>query len=206
MPKEKVLLLSSTNSDDWYLGILLKLEHLNDSSQYEHMPNSNLICLVIDEPHALLSLGKQTASTESGLVATDARKALDSENGDIPIETAAIQMLRIELLDSISPGDLTATKLNGGVDGPTMFSLLQAWREAYRGLPELHSIERVQFDLSCQERLELRQIVRFLQEISTVMYMKAKRNMGRELAFEVTGCDEKKKEWLEKSFPGAKVV
>jgi hypothetical protein len=38
------------------------------------------------------------------------------------------------------------------------------------------------------------------------MYMKAKRNMGRELAFEVTGCDEKKKEWLEKSFPGAKVV
>jgi hypothetical protein len=59
-----------------------------------------------------------------------------------------------------------------------MSSLLHVWREAFCALPELHSIQRVQFDLSCWEPLELRHIVRFLQEISTVMYMKARRNRG----------------------------
>jgi hypothetical protein len=38
------------------------------------------------------------------------------------------------------------------------------------------------------------------------MHIKAIRNLGRELAFEVTGCDQKKKEWLETSLPGAKLV
>lgn len=172
------------------------------------MPDNDMHCLIINEPLALLSLGKQTASSKIDLTAsaTDARNSVDPEEDGSPMEDAAIQMLRIKLLDSISPGDLAPTELNGGVDGPTMSVLLQAWREAFRSLPELHSIQRVQFDLSCREPLELRHIVRFLQEISTVMYMKSRRNMWREMSFGVTGCDTGKKEWLEASLPGAKVV
>lgn len=118
----------------------------------------------------------------------------------------SIQILRIGILAPISPGDLTPTELNGGVDGPAMSSLIQEWRQAFRSIPDVHSIERVQFDMRCREKHEPRHIVRLLQEISTVMYMKARRNLGRELGFEVLGCDERKTQWLEASLPGGKSV
>jgi hypothetical protein len=206
MSAEKVLLLSPGRSDDQHPAIPIKLEGPNDSNRNEDMPDSDLLWLVINEPRVLLSLGTQMASTENCLIATDTRRMPKSGDDDFPIENAAIQMLRIKLLDCISPGELTPAELNGGVDGPTMSSLIQAWREAFRSIPDLHSIKRVQFDLSCRERLELRHIVRFLQEISTVMHIKAMRHMGRDLVFEVTGCDERRREWLETSLPGAKAV
>jgi hypothetical protein len=48
------------------------------------MPDSNLLCLVINESHVLRSLGSQmaSASTQNGLTATDARMMLNSGNGD----------------------------------------------------------------------------------------------------------------------------
>ncbi|THY08445.1 hypothetical protein D6D03_01128 [Aureobasidium pullulans] len=121
-------------------------------------------------------------------------------------DLVSVQMLRIEIFGPVSSGQLTPTELNGGVDGPTISPLIQAWREAFRSLPDLHQIRHVQFDMSCRDKHEPRHIIRFLQEISTAMYIKAKRNLGREMVFEVIGCEQEKKTWLEASLPGQRAV
>ncbi|TIA84834.1 hypothetical protein D6C76_01448 [Aureobasidium pullulans] len=143
------------------------------------------------------------ASTEE---ANDAPNPPGVDQNHSISDLVSVQILRIEIFGPVSSGQLTPTELNGGVDGPTISPLIQAWREAFRSLPDLHQIRHVQFDMSCRDKHEPRQIIRFLQEISTVIYIKAKRNLGRELVFEVIGCEQEKKTWLEASLPGKRAV
>lgn len=201
------LLLSSDGLDDQHAISSTEVGDSDELQQHQDMPsNVSRRVVVIDDPRTLLSLGKEMASAENSVTVTDTRKPLDSGKNQFILETASIEILRIGILAPISPGELTPKELNGGVDGPTMSSLIQEWREAFRSIPDLHSIERVEFDMRCREPHEPRHIVRFLQEVSTVMYMKVRKNMGRELIFEVTGCERRKKTWLEASLPGEKVV
>jgi hypothetical protein len=122
------------------------------------------------------------------------------------LEVAMITTLRIGVLAPISPEDkLTPTEQNDGIGGPIKSSLIKSWREAFRTMPERHLIDHVQFNMSCQQKLEPRQLIRLLQEVSTLLYVKAMKNTGKELSFEVMGCEDvKKKAWLEASFPGKK--
>jgi len=68
-----------------------------------------------------------------------------SGDDDLLIDNAAIQVLRIKLLDSISPGELAPAELNHGAHGPTMFLLVQASWKVFRSIADLHSIKRVKF-------------------------------------------------------------
>lgn len=181
----------------------IKSRDFADTQQRHNMSNNILPWLVIDEPRTLLFLRDGLASTDEAL---DAPNPASVDPNHSISTLASIQMLRIEIFGPVSSGQLTPTELNGGVDGPTISSLIQAWREAFRSLPDLHQIRHVQFDMSCRDKHEPRQIIRFLQEISTVIYIKAKRNLGRELVFEVIGCEQEKKTWLEASLPGKRAV
>jgi hypothetical protein len=162
--------------------------------------------ITINDPGTLLALGKEMTSIGQTCTATKTPKALIPEGHQFTLDVSSIMILRIGILAPVLPGMLTPQEQNGGVDGPTMSSLVQKWREAFRSIPDLHYIERVQFDMRCREPHEPRHIVRFLQEISTVLYMKARRNLGREMVFEIVGCGEAKRRWLEASLPGEKSV
>ena len=207
MSEEKALpQLPAVSSIGHHPAIPMNLEDAKHSEQCEKIHDSSPSWFIVNDPTTLLCLTKEIASSKYSRTATITRSAPSTPNAVSDCSqtaNATIQMLRVKLFACITPGELTPTELNGGVDGPTMAPLIQLWREAFRSIPDLHSIKRVQFDLSCRERLELRHIVRFLQEISTVMHLKAKRDMGRELEFEVVGCDESVKTWLETSLPGA---
>ncbi|KAI5267424.1 hypothetical protein E4T47_08048 [Aureobasidium subglaciale] len=130
--------------------------------------------LVFKVPAMLHAFAKDCTSENSTFASVDLLAAGEVE----PItKSPSVQTLRVEILGSVMPGDLDATESNGGVDGPTMHPIIQSWREAFRSLPDHHPIEHMQFDLSCKAPYEPRHIVRFLQEVSTVIYMKAKRNV-----------------------------
>lgn len=174
-----------------------------DAQQHHNMSNDTLSWLIINEPRTLLSLRNRLASTEE---ANNAPNPPSVDQNHSISDLVSVQMLRIEIFGPVSSGQLTPTELNGGVDGPTISPLIQAWREAFRSLPDLHQIRHVQFDMSCRDKHEPRHIIRFLQEISTAMYIKAKRNLGREMVFEVIGCEQEKKTWLEASLPGQRAV
>lgn len=181
----------------------VKSQDFADAQQHHNMSNDTLSWLIINEPRTLLSLRDRLESTEEANNAPNT-PSVDQNHSISGLVSA--QMLRIEIFGPVSSGQLTLTELNGGVDGPTMSPLIQAWREAFRSLPDLHRIRHVQFDMSCRDKHEPRHIIRFLQEISTVIYIKAKRNLGRELVFEVIGCEQEKKTWLEASLPGKRAV
>lgn len=182
---------------------LIKSRDFADTQRRHDLSHNILPWLVIDEPRTLLFLRDGLESTDEALDAPN----LASVDQNHSISTlASIQMLRIEIFGPVSSGQLTPTELNGGVDGPTISSLIQAWREAFRSLPDLHQIRHVQFDMSCRVKHEPRHITRFLQEISTVIYIKAKRNLGRGLVFEVIGCEQEKKTRFEASLPGKRAV
>lgn len=132
------------------------------------------------------------------------QNSLDSSasHSTLPLPVTSIRPLHIKILAPISPDDkLTPEEKNGGIDGPVMSSLVQAWRDAFRCIPAQHHIECVTFDMKCKQPCELRHIVRLLQEVSTGMYMKTKGNTGRELVFDVMGC-ERQRRWLLANLPG----
>lgn len=181
----------------------VKSQDFADAQQHHNMSNDTLSWPIFNKPRTLLSLSNRLASTEE---ANDAPNPSSVDQNHSISDLVSVQMLRIIIFGPVSSGQLTPTELNGGVDGPTMSPLIQAWREAFRSLPDLHRIKHVQFDMSCRDKHEPRHIIRFLQEISTVMYIKAKRNLGREVVFEVIGCEQEKKTWLEASLPGKRAV
>lgn len=162
--------------------------------------------VTINDPQTLTTLGKQMASSDR---ITCKPASIDSstpanEQAEYTLDPTSIKELRLGILATVtSEVELTPTELNGGIDGPFMSALIKSWREAFRSIPPTHSIEKVQFDMHCPgDRHEPRHIIRLLQEVSTVMSMKAKRNLGREVAFEAVGCvDEEKRKWLQASLP-----
>ncbi|OCL05892.1 hypothetical protein AOQ84DRAFT_272989, partial [Glonium stellatum] len=118
-----------------------------------------------------------------------------SQSGSNPL--IAIRHIRLCILAPLSDVSLTELELNGGVDGPNVSSLVESWRSVFRQMPAENSIRSVQFDMSCAEQpIELREIVRLLQHISTLMNLKSQ----QAIRCSVTGCKkEEKRVWLEKS-------
>ncbi|GIZ46015.1 hypothetical protein CKM354_000915800 [Cercospora kikuchii] len=157
--------------------------------------------IIIDDPTALKMLGEKMSHD-----GVDGSITLSTDQDESILRFASMAILEVGILAPITLEDeLTLEELNGGIDGPVLSSLTKSWREAFRSLPEKHAIQCVRFNMRCQQTHEPRYIVRLLQEVSTGMYMKAKRAMGRKLVFEATGCkNDAKKRWLEASLPGAK--
>lgn len=167
------------------------------------------LTILIDDPQALFVLGtqmSQDSETAAITVKTNEPLSSNTEDNTFSLNPTTIKILQIAILAPITPStSLTLSELNGAIDGPFTSNLVTSWRRAFRALPKRHSIELVKFDMSCQRKLEVRHIVRLLQEVGTGIYVKAKRTMGREVRFEVVGCgDEGKMVWLEGSLPGGR--
>ena len=154
--------------------------------------------IIIKDPQTLATLATHLSSSPQSTI------TLTTEKGsEHPLPIPCIKALKIAILAPIrAETALTPTELNGGTNGPVTSSLTQAWRDAFRRIPAQHCIERVEFDMSCERRLKVRHIGKLLQEVSTVLYLKTKMRMGREVWFEAMGCESRaKKMWLEGCFP-----
>lgn len=152
----------------------------------------------VNDPQALCVLG-QSMTSHKEIISVESETG--EESTELPL--ASIAALRVGILAPLSSQvELTPEELNGSIEGPVMSNLVQSWREAFRTIPDTHVLQRVEFDMRCPQRVEPRHIVRLLQEVSTVLYIKAKRQ-SREMQFRTVGCEEYKgkKEWLEGSFP-----
>lgn len=204
-------LLLTTNPDR--PDLLLLSSDQSDAQAVKEIASERsetMLLVVINDPRTLKTLGTQMASTNGTITCQRQTSAPEIPLNDtaLILDPATIKALRLGILSPITPEvELTPKELNGAVDGPFMSALVKSWREAFRSVPNKHSIERLQFDMHCQgDRHEPRHIVRLLQEVSTVMSMKAKRNMDREVIFETMGCvDEEKRKWLQASLPGGNV-
>lgn len=168
--------------------------------------NSPYVVITIKDPETLSSLGKALATPDPNVPILKPPSSRNSADDRFFLPSTAIKELRIGIFAPISSGDeLTLEEKNGDIAGPVTSSLIEAWRTAFRCIPERHCVERVQFDMRCEQPLMIRHVVRLLQEVGTGMYVKAKRTMGRELVFGVVGCQDVEKErWLEESLPGEK--
>ena len=79
-----------------------------------------------------------------------------------------IRHIRLGVLQPLVGVPLTELELNGGIDGPNIQPLVMAWRNAFQELHAQHNLHSIQFDMSCTgEEIQLREIVRLLQHIST---------------------------------------
>ncbi|OGE50268.1 hypothetical protein PENARI_c017G11684 [Penicillium arizonense] len=106
-----------------------------------------------------------------------------------------VRKLRLDILHTVSTAQLTPLEENGGIDGPNLSVLVEGWRSACRSIPRDHHIKEMVFDMSCGQPLEIRHIIRLLQQISTTTCLKAS---GTVHCY-VQGCDPEKKAWLEAS-------
>lgn len=106
-----------------------------------------------------------------------------------------MRRLRLDILHTLSTAQLTPLEENGGIDGPNLSVLVEGWRTACRSIPRDHHIKEMVFDMSCGQPLEIRHIIRLLQQISTTTCLKAS---GTFHCY-VQGCDPEKKTWLEAS-------
>ena len=169
----------------------------------ETMPgNTPYLLLTINDPETLSVLGSKLATSDADihiLQPPSSRKCAD-DSFSLPI--TAIRALHIGISPLFSSDDV----LNEGyIFGFLMTPFIQSWREAFRCIPERHSIERVVFNVRYENPGVVQKTGHLLQEVSTGMYVKAKRTMGRELVFRVVGWKNvKHKRWLEGDLPGKK--
>lgn len=164
-------------------------EHLDIADQIQTLSLSQdethpIFC--INDPQTLSSLAAQLATSEPNIAVKTAKGSTDT------LDKASVKTLRLSVFSPIiGCRELSETE-KLGAPGPITMSLVQSWREAYRSLPRHHHIEIVQWDLNCCHQFEhCRSYVlsRFMQEVSTGLYMKAKKSMGREVRFAVTGYE-----------------
>ncbi|KAI9035651.1 uncharacterized protein KD926_003162 [Aspergillus affinis] len=111
-----------------------------------------------------------------------------------------MRRLRLVLLNPVASASLTSVEENGGTEGPNIAPLFDKWWTASRAIPRGHGIKDLIFDVSCPQEIQRREIVRVLQGLSTTLAIKSDGH------FEccVEGCDEERKEWLEKSLVNRK--
>lgn len=124
-----------------------------------------------------------------------------SSGGAQDSSSALPACLRVSILRPLDAKKLTETEKNGGIDGPDSRSLgplVEEWRDAFRLIPHGHRISHLEFDMSSSHDMEQRHIVRLIQQVSTVLNMKA---APREVHFSVTGCSETGRKHLETGLP-----
>ncbi|KAK1144159.1 hypothetical protein N8T08_005822 [Aspergillus melleus] len=106
-----------------------------------------------------------------------------------------MRRLRLILLNPVANISLTDTEQNGGSKGPNISPLFGKWWVASRAIPRGHQIEHLIFDVSSPQNIQRREIVRVLQGLSTTLALKS----DDHFQCSVEGCDQERKEWLEKS-------
>lgn len=134
-------------------------------------------------------------SSLADAISRDGGGAQDSSSSALPTR------LRVCILRPLDAKKLTETELNGGIDGPdsgTVEPLVEEWRNAFRLVPHGHRISHLEFDMSSSHDMEQRHIVRLIQQVSTVLNMKA---APREVHFSVTGCSDTGRKHLEAGLP-----
>lgn len=174
------------------------------------------LTFVFNSPQALQTFSERATTLESA-VQIQLQSLADTPNQTaVIIRLSQIHNIRIGILASITPETvLTELESNGGIEdysgcyAPTMSALVKAWRDAFREIIDAHPFEMVTFDMHCQQDIELSEIVRPLQQISTVIYLKRKRyNASHEgegqktkLQFRAIGCSARKRIRLQRSLP-----
>lgn len=115
-----------------------------------------------------------------------------------PLDSA--RHIRVYIISPLSTQSLTEFELNGGIDGPNASPLVASWREVFRKIPADNGIKTIEFDMSCPgQSIELREIVRLLQHISTVVNLRSR----QKIRCSVRECgSEEKRKWLENSLVG----
>ena len=169
----------------------------------ETMPgNTPYLLVTINDPETLSVLGSKLATSDADIRILKPQSSRKSADDCFSLPVTAIRALQIGISPLVSSDYVL---YNGDIFGPSMTPFIQSWRDAFRSLPERHSIDRVVFNVRCEDPGTVRKSGHLLQEVSTGMYVKAKRTMGRELVFRVVGWkDVKHKRWLEGALPGKK--
>ena len=169
----------------------------------ETMPgNTPYILVTINDPETLSVLGSKLATGDANIPILQPPSSRKSADDCFSLPVTAIRALHIGISPIVS-SDVVPN--DGYIYDPLMTPFIQSWRDAYRNIPERHSIERVVFNVRYEDQAVIRKTGHLLQEVSTGMYVKAKRTMGRELVFRVVGWKNvKHKRWLEGALPGKK--
>jgi len=169
----------------------------------ETMPgNTPYLLVTINDPETLSVLGSKLATSDADIRILKPQSSRKYADDCFSLPVTAIRALQIGISPLVSSDYVL---YNGDIFGPSMTPFIQSWRDAFRSLPERHSIDRVVFNVRCEDPGTVRKSGHLLQEVSTGMYVKAKRTMGRELVFRVVGWkDVKHKRWLEGALPGKK--
>lgn len=158
---------------------------------------------VIKSPEALRLLGTLATSDEMIRFAHS-----ETNPGNITIPFSQIRRLHVCIMAPIpAEPPLDAEEMNGGIRGDTISALVKGWQEAFRMIPAVHQIEEMVFDMRCEQRPELRHIMKLLQQVSTVLWLKAQKNRESRrigLRCRVVGCGDEKRKWLEAALPGEK--
>ncbi|KAI4636865.1 hypothetical protein J4E93_010881 [Alternaria ventricosa] len=171
--------------------------------------NSPHFLITINDPQTLSILGTKLATGDTNIPILQPQSSRKSTDDHFLLPSTAIKALRIWISPYVYSNDvLELVKLNHvthEIPYLLMESIVESWREAFRCIPERHSIERVEFDVRYEEVHMVTFVARMLQAVATAMYMKARRTMGRDLVFTVTGCENaKRRRLLECGLPGKK--
>ncbi|KAI4701149.1 hypothetical protein J4E89_010725 [Alternaria sp. Ai002NY15] len=165
--------------------------------------------ITINDPQTLSILGTKLATGDTNIPILQPQLSRKSADDHFLLPSTAIKALRIWISPYIySNNVLELVKFNHvthEIPYLLMESIVESWREAFRCIPERHSIERVEFDVRYEEVHNVQKVAQLLQAVATAMYMKARRTMGRDLVFTVTGCENaKRRRLLECGLPGNK--
>lgn len=123
---------------------------------------------------------------------------LDAQPESSPL--TSIRHILIYILFPLFTLSLTELELNDCIDDLNISSLIVFWSEIFRKILESNAIQIIEFDISCSgQSIKLREIVRLLQHISTVINLRSQQT----IRCSVRECgSEEKSVWLEKSLVG----
>ena len=171
--------------------------------------NSPHFLITINDPQTLSILGTKLATGDTNISILQPQPSRKSADDHFLLPSTAIKALRIWISPYIYSNDVLELVKhdyeNDEIPYLLMESIVESWREAFHCIPERHSIERVEFDVRYEEVHNVQKVAQLLQAVATAMYMKARRTMGRDLVFTVTGCENaKRRRLLECGLPGKK--
>jgi len=168
--------------------------------------NSPHVLITINDPQTLSILGTKLATGDANVPILQPQLSRKSADDHFLLPSTAIKALCIRISSYVySDNVLELFEFNHKTPYLLMESIVESWREAFRCIPEQHSIEHVEFDVRYEEVHMVQYVAKLLQAVATAMYMKARRTMGRDLVFTVTGCENaKRRRLLECGLPGKK--
>ncbi|KAI4923561.1 hypothetical protein J4E85_008600 [Alternaria conjuncta] len=126
--------------------------------------NTPYILVTINDPETLSVLGSKLATGDANVPILQPPSSRKSADDCFSLPVTAIRALHI----GISPIVSCDVVPNDGYiyDPPLMTPFIQSWREAYRNIPERHSIERVVYNVRYEDQAVIRKTGHLLQEVN----------------------------------------